>query len=138
MSLYSLLAGAMISRKLTSTHALLLSERLLVDAMNNLWFGRVELLHVERGELVLDPRPTTMRDASFALRPTNPKRPPWIAAMSPNGPIGVYREDLESVNRYSGARGFLSRWMGWAKRGWSRRAKSKYVSRAMRFGNPRS
>lgn len=58
----------------TWTHDLSLSERRFVAAMNELGFGRFELLGIKRGELVLDPWPKTVRsvrlgsDGSLAHR----------------------------------------------------------------------
>lgn len=45
----------------TSTRDLSPSERRFLIAMNELGFGRFELLRIKRGELVLDPWPTTVR-----------------------------------------------------------------------------
>jgi hypothetical protein len=49
----------------TSTRDLLPSERLIVSAMSRLGFGRFEYLRIERGELVIDPWPTVVRDVKF-------------------------------------------------------------------------
>ena len=49
----------------TSTRDLLPAERRFAHAMNDLWFGRFEFLRIERGELVLDPWPTTVRGVKF-------------------------------------------------------------------------
>jgi hypothetical protein len=48
-----------------STGELLPSERMFVAAMNSLGFGRFEYLRIERGELVLDPWPSVVRDVKF-------------------------------------------------------------------------
>ena len=50
---------------LTSTRDLLASERRFLTAMVDLGFGRFEFLRIERGELVLDPWPTTVRGIKF-------------------------------------------------------------------------
>jgi len=50
---------------LTSTRDLLASERSFLAAMTELGFGRFEFLRIERGELVLDPWPTTVRGVKF-------------------------------------------------------------------------
>ncbi len=54
----------------TSTHDLLRSERRFVAAMTELGFGRFEFLRIERGELVLDPWPTTVRGVKFGSADT--------------------------------------------------------------------
>ena len=51
--------------RLTSTQDLLQSERRFLAAMNDLGFGRFEFLRIERGELVLDPWPTSVRGVKF-------------------------------------------------------------------------
>jgi hypothetical protein len=48
-----------------STQDLLHSERTFVAAMTGLGFGRFEFLRIDRGELVLDPWPTMVRDVKF-------------------------------------------------------------------------
>lgn len=48
-----------------STRDLRPSERELVNAMTRLGFGRFEYLRIERGEIVLDPWPTVVRDVKF-------------------------------------------------------------------------
>ena len=48
-----------------STGDLLASERTFVAAMTGLGYGRFEFLRIERGELVLDPWPTVVRDFKF-------------------------------------------------------------------------
>ena len=48
-----------------STADLVPSERQLVNALQHLWFGRIEHLQIRRGEVVLDPWPTTVRDVKF-------------------------------------------------------------------------
>ena len=42
------------------------TEQSFVVAMQQLQFGRYELIRIERGELVLDPWPTTVRGVKFA------------------------------------------------------------------------
>jgi hypothetical protein len=49
----------------SSTHDLSAPERRFVRAMRELGFGRFESLRIERGELVLDPWPTTVRSVKF-------------------------------------------------------------------------
>jgi len=61
----------------TSTRDLLATERTFVTAMTNLGFGRFEYLRIERGELVLDPWPTTVRDVKFG------SHDPGVAKMPP-------------------------------------------------------
>ena len=45
-----------------STRDLLATERTFVAAITGLGFGRFEFLRIHRGELVLDPWPTGVRD----------------------------------------------------------------------------
>ncbi len=60
-----------------STRDLRPSERAFVAAMTALGFGRFEYLLVERGELVLDPWPTAVRDVKFGSQdPGTTKVPP--------------------------------------------------------------
>jgi hypothetical protein len=47
------------------THDLSPSERRFLAAMNKLGFGRFELLRIERGELILDPWPFSVRNVKF-------------------------------------------------------------------------
>ncbi len=49
-----------------TTRDLLLSEVAFVTAMQQLGFGRFEFLRIYKGELVLDPWPTTVRAVKFA------------------------------------------------------------------------
>ena len=51
-----------------STRDLLATERTFVAAMNGLGFGRFEYLRIERGEFVLDPWPTVVRDVKFGCQ----------------------------------------------------------------------
>ncbi len=48
-----------------STRDLLASERTFIAAVTGLGFGRFEFLRIDRGELVLDPWPTVVRDIKF-------------------------------------------------------------------------
>ena len=48
-----------------STADLVPSERLFVNMLQRLWFGRIEGLQIRQGEVVLDPWPTTVRDVKF-------------------------------------------------------------------------
>lgn len=50
---------------LVSTRDLRPTERAFVAAMQQLGFGRFEFVRVERGELVLDPWPTAVRNIKF-------------------------------------------------------------------------
>ena len=59
----------------SSTQDLLPSERRLVAAMQRLGFGRFEFLRIERGEVVLDPWPTTIRDLKFGCADSAPPAP---------------------------------------------------------------
>ena len=56
-----------------STHDLLPSERAFVVAMQQVGFGRFELLRIEHGELVLHPWPTTVRGVKFCAKTTQPE-----------------------------------------------------------------
>jgi len=51
-----------------STRELSATERTFVAAMTNLGFGRFEYLRIERGELVLDPWPSVVRDVKFGAQ----------------------------------------------------------------------
>jgi hypothetical protein len=51
-----------------STGDLLPSERRILDAIERLWFGRIEHLGISHGEVVLDPWPTTTRDVKFCAK----------------------------------------------------------------------
>lgn len=58
----------------TTTQDLLPSERVFLDTMHHLGYGRFEDLQIERGELVLDPWPRTIRQVRFgALDPGRDK-----------------------------------------------------------------
>lgn len=56
-----------------STRDLRPSERAFVTAMRQLRFGRFESLRIERGELVLDPWPKTVRDVKFCAKANQPE-----------------------------------------------------------------
>jgi hypothetical protein len=64
-----------MSRRPTSTRDLSASERRFLDAMNDIGFGRFEFLRVERGELVLDPWPITVRGVKFGSVDAAPRKP---------------------------------------------------------------
>ena len=57
-----------------ATRDLRASERVFVAAMTNLGFGRFEYLRIERGELVLDPSPSVVRDVKFGSSDTGTER----------------------------------------------------------------
>jgi hypothetical protein len=63
---------------LVSTHDLRPSERRFVNAMQALGYGRFESLRIQRGELVLDPWPTTVRSVKFGT--ATPNRPDEMSA----------------------------------------------------------
>src|SRR5258708_2678428 len=48
-----------------TTKDLFASERVFIDAMHQLRFGRIEILRIEAGEIVLDPWPATIRHIRF-------------------------------------------------------------------------
>ena len=48
-----------------STTDLVPSEERFMRALHRLWFGRIEHLRIQRGEVVLEPWPTTVRDVKF-------------------------------------------------------------------------
>jgi len=54
-----------MTRRPKSTRDLSASERRFAEAMHDLGFGWFELLRIERGEMVLDPWPTTVRGIKF-------------------------------------------------------------------------
>lgn len=64
-----------MNRRPTSTIELLSSERDFLSAMNEIGFGRFECLRIERGELLLDPWPSTVRGIKFAAADTVPQEP---------------------------------------------------------------
>lgn len=71
-------ASNLIERqRLVDTRDLRSSERELVTAMSQLGFGRFEYLRIERGQIVLDPWPTSVRDVKFcSADPGAAKIPP--------------------------------------------------------------
>jgi hypothetical protein len=54
---------------------LLPSEKRFFAAMTDISFGRIEFLRIERGELVLDPWPTTVRTVKFGSADTANHKP---------------------------------------------------------------
>jgi hypothetical protein len=62
--------------RLISTSQLRSSERAFVNAMQRLGFGRFEFLRIDKGELVLDPWPTTVRGVKFATEDPSASRTP--------------------------------------------------------------
>ena len=54
-----------------SRHDLRPSEKRFLDAMQVLGYGRFEWLHIHRGELVLDPWPTSIRTVKFGTATSN-------------------------------------------------------------------
>ena len=60
----------------TSTHDLSASERRFLHEMHDVGFGRFESLRVDRGSLVLDPWPTTVRGVKFGSVDTAAHKPP--------------------------------------------------------------
>jgi hypothetical protein len=62
------------SERPTSTRDLRPSETRFVAAMHQLGYGRFEFLRIERGELVLDPWPSLVRNVKFGtMDPVRPK-----------------------------------------------------------------
>jgi len=55
----------MNDKTIKATHDLLPSERRFLTAMQQLGYGRFEFLRIERGELVLDPWPSTVCNVKF-------------------------------------------------------------------------
>jgi hypothetical protein len=55
----------MSSKQTVSGSSLRPSELRFVAAMEELWFGRLEFVRIERGELVLDPWPTAVKAVKF-------------------------------------------------------------------------
>jgi hypothetical protein len=58
----------------TWTNHLSQSERRFLAAMNELGFGRFELLRIEHGALVLDPWPKTVRGVRFGSESSPPRK----------------------------------------------------------------
>lgn len=56
-----------------STADLVPTERLLVNALQRLCFGRIEHLQIRHGEVVLAPWPTTIRDVKFGAEDALPR-----------------------------------------------------------------
>jgi hypothetical protein len=54
--------------QLASVRDLLATERTFAAAMTSLGFGRFEFLRIDRGELLLDPWPTVVRDVKFGCQ----------------------------------------------------------------------
>ena len=72
-----------MSRPVT-TRDLHATERTFVAAMTGLGFGRFEFLRIARGELVLDPWPTVVRDVKFCSHdPGAAKTPPAEFELKP-------------------------------------------------------
>ena len=81
----------------TSTRDLRPSERVFLAAMSDLGFGRFEYLRIERGELVLDPWPTVVRDVKFGSQdPGAAKIPPAEFDLKPQ--VAELFEYLRSVD----------------------------------------
>lgn len=55
------------------TQHLWASERLFVVVAQQLGYGRFEHLPIKGGQLILDPRPTTVRDVKFCVRAEQPE-----------------------------------------------------------------
>ena len=55
-----------------SNHDLLPSERRFIVALNQLGFGRLEFVRIQRGELVLDPAPTVVQVLKFGAAESQP------------------------------------------------------------------
>jgi hypothetical protein len=67
-----------------STRDLLPSEHTFMAAMSRLGFGRFEYLRIERGQIVLDPWPTAVREVKFASQdPGAAKEPPAEFELKP-------------------------------------------------------
>jgi hypothetical protein len=62
--------------KVTSMSDLRPSERALVSALSELQFGRLEFVRIAEGEVVLDPRPTTIRAVKFGSEEPAEFHPP--------------------------------------------------------------
>jgi hypothetical protein len=60
----------------TSLSDLRPSERVLVSTLNELQFGRLEFVRIADGEVVLDPRPTTIRAVKFGSEEPAKFHPP--------------------------------------------------------------
>jgi hypothetical protein len=80
-----------------STQDLLPSERVLVSAMQELGFGRFEFLRIDRGEILLDPWPTCVRDVKFGSKdPGASKVPPDEFELKPQ--VAEFFEYVRSVD----------------------------------------
>ena len=68
----------------TSTRDLLATERTFAASMSALGFGRFEFLRIERGEIVLNPSPTAVRDVKFGSQdPSLSRNLPTEFALKP-------------------------------------------------------
>lgn len=75
---------AVANSKPRLTSDLLPPERSFAAAMSSLGFGRFEDLRIERGQLVLDPWPVTVRDVKFGSHdPGAEKKPPAEFELKP-------------------------------------------------------
>ena len=58
----------------STTRDLRAGERTCVAAMTGMGFGRFEYLRIERGELILNPWPTAVRDVKFGCQDPSVER----------------------------------------------------------------
>ncbi len=80
-----------------STRDLRPSERAFAAAMSDLGFGRFEYLRIERGELILNPWPTIVRDVKFGSQvPGTAKIPPAEFELKPQ--VAEFFEYVRSVD----------------------------------------
>ncbi len=61
---------------LATTRDLSASERLLVEAMRELGFGRFEFVQIRNGQPIVDPLPTAVRDVKFGAKAPSNTDPP--------------------------------------------------------------
>ena len=81
----------------TSTRDLRPSERAFAAAMSDLGFGRFEYLRIERGELILNPWPSVVRDVKFGSQdPGSAKVPPAEFELKPQ--VAEFFEYVRSVD----------------------------------------
>jgi hypothetical protein len=79
-----------------SNHDLLPSERRFIVALNQLGFGRLEFVRIQRGELVLDPAPTVVQVLKFGATESQP--PSGSADFELKKPLAKFFEYIRGVD----------------------------------------
>jgi hypothetical protein len=79
-----------------SNRDLLPSERRFIVALNQLGFGRLEFVRIQRGELVLDPAPTVVQVLKFGSAEWQP--PSRAADFELKEPLAKFFEYIRGVD----------------------------------------